>query len=121
VEDVLNGYGFAHMENHAETILRKVATARGRLAEYFGAGEGNGNVASDTRIRTFDIPRRSLTWLEEGTEEQRRFLAVFCAGVNAYAQQNAATIDPSLQQVLPIVPSDILGIARGIVEPGRLG
>lgn len=116
VEDVLYGYGFAQMENHAETILRKVATARGRLAEYFGAGDQNSNVASDTRIRTFDIPRRSATWLQEGTEEQRRFLTIFCDGLNAYAQQNGSTIDPSLQQVLPIVPTDVLDIAQNTIH-----
>jgi acyl-homoserine-lactone acylase len=116
VEDVLYGYGFAHMENHAETILRKVATARGRLAEYFGAGDQNSNIASDTQIRTFDIPNRSVRWLAEGTEEQRRFLTIFCAGQNAYAQQNASTIDPSLQQVLPIVPTDVLDIAQNTIH-----
>ncbi len=116
VEDVLYGYGFAHMENHAETILRKIATARGRLAEYFGAGPSDSNIASDTQIRTFDIPNRSVTWLKEGTEEQRRFLAIFCAGLNAYATQNAATIDPSLQQVLPVVPTDVLNIAQNTIH-----
>ncbi len=116
VEDVLYGYGFAQMENHAETILRKVATARGRLAEYFGAGPQDGNIASDTQIRTYDIPRRSEEWLEEGTEEQRRFLKIFCAGANAYAKQNGSTIDPSLQQVLPIVPTDILNVTQNAIH-----
>jgi acyl-homoserine-lactone acylase len=118
IEDVLFGYGFAHMENHAETILRKVAIARGRSAEYFGAGVHNANIVSDTQIRTFDIPRRSQRWLEEGTHEQRRFLRIFCVGANAYADQHGATIDPSLRQVLPIVPADILAVFQNTIHFG---
>jgi acyl-homoserine-lactone acylase len=115
-EDVLYGYGFAQMENHAETILRKVATARGRLAEYFGPGDGNSNIISDTQVRTYDIPRRAQRWLEDGTEEQRRFLRIFAAGANAYASQHAATIDPSLQQVLPLVPTDTLAVTQKTIH-----
>jgi hypothetical protein len=33
---VVRGLGYAEMENHAETILMNVASARGRSAEYFG-------------------------------------------------------------------------------------
>ena len=117
-EDVLYGLGFANMENHAETILRKVAAARGRLAEYFGAGPQDANIASDIQMRTYDVPRRSRRWLEEGTEEQRRFLAVFCAGANAYALQHGATIDPSLRQVLPIVPADVLAMIQTSIHFG---
>lgn len=120
VEDVLYGFGFAQMENQAETILRKVASARGRTAEYFGAGAGNANVVSDTQTRTFDIPRRAARWLAEGTAEQRRFLTVFCDGANAYAQANPATIDPSLRQVLPLVPTDILAVTQSTIQFGFL-
>ncbi len=115
-EDVLFGYGVAHMENHAETILRKVAAGRGCLAEYFGAGAQNSNITSDIQIRTFDIPRRSLSWLAEGTEEQRSYLRVFCAGLNAYASRPNSGIDPSLAQVLPIVPTDILDVIQETVQ-----
>ena len=111
-EDVLYGYGYAQMEAHAETIIRKVATARGRLAEYFAAGQNDQNVASDIQVRTFDIPRRAATWLAQGTVEQRNYLTIFCDGINAYANQHGSTIDPIFKQVLPIVPTDILGIAQ---------
>jgi acyl-homoserine-lactone acylase len=115
-EDVLYGYGYAQMEAHAETIIRKVATARGRLAEYFGPGTNNQNITSDVQIRTFDIPRRSDTWLVQGTEQQRRYLTTFCDGLNAYAKQHGSTIDPSLKQVLPIVPTDILDITQNTIH-----
>jgi acyl-homoserine-lactone acylase len=115
-EDVLYGYGYAQMEAHAETIIRKVATARGRLAEYFGPGTSNQNIVSDTQIRTFDIPRRSETWLAAGTDEQRRYLTIFCNGLNAYASQHGSTINSSLKQVLPIVPTDILDITQNTIH-----
>ena len=115
-EDVLYGYGYAQMEAHAETIIRKVATARGRLAEYFGPGTNNQNITNDIQIRTFDIPRRSETWLAQGTEEQRRYLTIFCKGLNAYASQHGSTIDPSLKQVLPVVPTDILDITQNTIH-----
>ena len=47
------------MEAHAETILNNVAVARGRSAEYFGAGDGNANVITDTAVRTYGIPQRA--------------------------------------------------------------
>ena len=115
-EDVIYGYGYAQMEAHAETIIRKVATARGRLAEYFGLDADNHNITSDTQIRTFDIPRRSQTWLVQGTEEQRSYLKIFCDGANAYATQHGSTIDPTLKKVLPIVPTDILGVTQNTIH-----
>ncbi|HUN91772.1 MAG TPA: penicillin acylase family protein [Burkholderiaceae bacterium] len=105
---VVRGFGYAQMENHAETILGNVAQARGRLAEYFGAGAGGAYVASDVQVRTFGIPQRSARWLREGGSEQRALLEAFAAGVNEYAQRHGDTIDPSFLQVLPIVPEDIL-------------
>ncbi len=115
-EDVLYGYGFAQMKNHAETILRKAATGRGRTAEYFGAGDQNKNVASDIQIRTYGIPARSQSWLAQGTEEQRRYLSIFCDGANAYASQPGSRIDPALRRVLPVVPTDILNMLQDTIH-----
>src|ERR1700761_9113065 len=62
---VVRGYGYAQMENQAETLLTNIAAARGRLAEYFGPGDGNVNVQSDTRVRSEGIPDRAAAWLQE--------------------------------------------------------
>jgi acyl-homoserine-lactone acylase len=112
VEDVLYGYGYAQMKNHAEVILRKVAAARGRLAEYFGPGDGDANAMSDRRARTFGVYPRAEAWLVEGTEEQRRFLALFCAGVQSYLDEHGSTVDPALKRVAPVTPADILAVIQ---------
>ena len=56
---VVRGLGYAEMENHAETILTNVASARGRSAEYFGRGKYNANVQNDIMVRTEGIPSRN--------------------------------------------------------------
>jgi acyl-homoserine-lactone acylase len=107
-ETVLRGFGYAQMENQAEVILTNIATARGRRAEYFGPGPNNANVTSDVKVRTYDISRRAQQWLVEGTEEQRVYLAAFCDGLNEYSTRHGDTIDPSLRQILPVTPADVL-------------
>ena len=104
---VVRGYGYAQMENHAETLLTNIAAARGRSAEYFGPGSGNANVQSDTRVRTEGIPDRAAAWLEEGGAFQRAVIDAFVAGANQYAADHGYTIAPAIRQVLPLVPTDI--------------
>ena len=106
----MRGYGYAQMEAQAELILRKVAIARGRSAEYFGAGADNANVASDVQIRTYGIPDRAAQWLETGGKRQRQILRSFMDGANEYADRNPSDIDPSFRQVLPLQPQDALAI-----------
>src|ERR1700719_5234334 len=49
---VVRGLGYAEMENHAETILMNVASARGRSAEYFGpGGVDRPNIQNDITVR----------------------------------------------------------------------
>ena len=104
---VVRGLGYAEMENHAETLLMNVAAARGRSAEYFGAGANNANVASDIQVRTEGIPRRAQRWIDRGGAEQRAIIDAFAAGVNEYAARHGDTIDPMFRRVLPFVPTDV--------------
>ncbi|MGA7385552.1 MAG: penicillin acylase family protein [Methylocella sp.] len=104
---VVRGLGYAEMENHAETILMNVASARGRPAEYFGPGASNANVNNDIMVRTEDIPNRAQSWLETGGGEQASILQAFTDGVNQYAKRHGDTIDTLFRQVLPLVPTDI--------------
>ena len=108
VPSVIRGYGYAQMEAHAETVLSNLARARGRAAEYFGAGPGNAYVQSDIQVRTFDIPGRAQLWLARGGELQRDYLGAAVAGMNEYAALHGDTIAPALRQLLPIVPEDLL-------------
>ena len=119
---VERGLGYAQMEAHAETILNTVARARGRASEFFGAGDGNANITNDTNVRTLGIPERAKRWLAQGDAvrtpdglTQSQLLAAFCAGANEYAQRNAATIDPRLQAILPIVPTDVTATEQSTI------
>src|SRR4051794_32391949 len=87
VPDVVRGFGCAQIQLHAELILRKFATARGRLAEYFGAGAHGENLASDIMVRTENIPSRARRWLQAGGEGQRALLESFVSGVNDCAER----------------------------------
>lgn len=113
---VVKGYGFAQMENHAELILQKVAEARGRTAEYFGAGTQNANIENDIRIRTYGIPQRAAQWYREGGSFQRLILQAFVAGVNEYAEKFSDSIDPRFRQILPFTPEDVLGVGQYTVH-----
>lgn len=104
---VVRGLGYAEMENHAETILMNVASARGRSAEYFGPGADNANVQNDITVRTEGIPDRAKIWLLTGGAEQAAIIQAFTEGVNAYAERHGDTIDPSFRRALPVVPTDI--------------
>ncbi|HEX4599474.1 MAG TPA: penicillin acylase family protein [Burkholderiaceae bacterium] len=108
IPSVIRGYGYAQMEAHAETILSNLARARGRAAEYFGAGSGDAYVQSDIQVRTFGIPGRARRWLAEGGELQRSYLEAAAAGMNEYAAVHGDTIAPAFLQLLPIAPEDIL-------------
>jgi acyl-homoserine-lactone acylase len=113
---VVRGLGYAEMENHAETILINVAAARGRSAEYFGSGAGNANINNDIMVRTEDIPNRAQNWLQTGGVEQAAIIQAFTDGVNEYAKGHGDTIDPSFQQVLPFVPTDVTAGIQNIVH-----
>jgi acyl-homoserine-lactone acylase len=108
IPSVIRGYGYAQMEAQAETLLSNLAQARGRAAEYFGAGVGDAYVQSDIQVRTFGIPDRARRWLAEGGELQRHYLEAVAAGMNEYAALHGDTIAPVFRQVLPIVPEDVL-------------
>jgi acyl-homoserine-lactone acylase len=108
IPGVIRGYGYAQMEAHAETLLSNVARARGRAAEYFGAGPSDAYVQSDIQVRTFGIPERAQRWLAEGGELQRTYIDAAVAGMNEYAELHGDTIAPVFRQVLPITPEDVL-------------
>ncbi len=113
---VVRGLGYAEMENHAETILLNVASARGRSAEYFGPGAGNANIQNDITVRTEGIPDRAQRWLDTGGAEQAAIIQAFADGVNEYAKRHGDTIDPSFQRVLPFVPTDVTAGIQNVVH-----
>mgnify|MGYP000364763279 CR=1 FL=1 len=104
IEETVHGYGHAQMENHAEQLLLNIAAARGRYAEYFGAGPKDAHVQHDIYIHNVRIPERSQRWLEEGGESQRRIVEAFAAGVNAYGREHGDRISPAMRKILPVQP-----------------
>jgi acyl-homoserine-lactone acylase len=104
---VVRGLGYAQMENHAEALLTNVANARGRSAEYFGAGTANANVTNDILVRTEGIPARAARWLKQGGQQQQQILQAYADGANEYAQRHGDTIAARFHQVLPVVPTDV--------------
>jgi acyl-homoserine-lactone acylase len=97
--------GWAMMHSHGELVLRLYGQARGRAAEYWG----DRYTDSDRWVRTNDIPARSQRWMDEQVAHARVYLESFVAGINAYAHQNPGAISPEMRQVLPVVPTDVLG------------
>lgn len=116
VLSVVRGLGYAEMENHAETILINAAYARGRAAEYFGAGTNNVNVQNDITVRTENIPARAQTWLDMGGEKQAEIIKAFIDGANQYALLHGNTISPVFAQILPLVPADITSGIQNITN-----
>ena len=113
---VVRGLGYAEMENHAETILMNVASARGRSAEYFGPGASNANINNDIAVRTEGIPSRARAWLLTGGVEQAAIIQAFVEGENKYVENHSSTIDPSFLRVRPLVPTDITAGIQYIVQ-----
>jgi len=109
IPTVVRGLGYAQMENHAETLLNNVARARGRSAEYFGAGQAGStfNVDYDMKVWTYGIPQRAALWVAQSDPFQLSVLQAFCDGINEYATTHPTDIFPQLKAILPVVPSDI--------------
>ena len=107
IASVVQGLGYAQMENQAETLLNNVARARGRSAEYFGPGPSNFNITYDEQVRTYGIPQRAAAWVSQGGAFQQQILQAFCNGVNEYAAKHPVDIAAQLRPILPVVPSDI--------------
>lgn len=116
VESMLKGYGFSQMENHAELLLGNVAVARGRTAEYWGAGPNDQNVNMDIGVRTLGIPGRAAIWRQKSSDRQKRYVEAFVAGANQYAQKYLRSISPSFRVVLPLIPEDVFSLLQCIVQ-----
>lgn len=103
-EDVGYGFGWAQAHLHGDAILRLYGLARGRGAEYWGAGYA----ASDRIVRAIGIPAAGRDGYEAQDDDFRRYLDAFAAGVNAYAAAHPAAIADSVRVVLPVTGADLL-------------
>ena len=96
--------GWAQMRNHADLLLRLVAQARGRAAEYLGPDY----VEDDRWVWTLDMPGHAARLLAEQPADMRAHLDAFAEGINAFAKANPTLVSDSVRAVLPVTATDVL-------------
>ena len=115
--ELFRAFGWAQMKNHANLILRLYGEARGRAAEYWGESY----LASDRYLRTMGVPERAQQWYREQTPRFKGYLDRFVEGMNAYARLHPESIDPELESVLPLDPTDVLGHLQRVIHLSFVG
>ena len=96
-------YGYAQMEAHAELLLRLYAQARGRGAEFYGAGY----LDADRWVRTNDIPGTARKWAEGQSAEFGPLIAAFVEGLNGWAAEHPSDLSAAARAVLPATVADV--------------
>ena len=107
-------FGWAQMRSHADLLLRLYGRARGRAAEYWGAGE----LESDRWVLTNGIPERARDWLARQDPLMRLCLDAFADGINAYAQEHPEDIADDVRAVLPVDAADVLAHIQRVIHFG---
>lgn len=97
-------FGWAQMRNHSDLLLRLVAQARGRAAEYLGPSY----LDEDRWVWRLDMPTRAEQWLALQSPEARAHIQAFVDGVNAFARMHSELIGDSVRVVLPVAPADVV-------------
>jgi acyl-homoserine-lactone acylase len=96
-------FGWAQMRNHGDLLLRLVAQARGRAAEYLGPDY----LEEDRWVWTLDMPGRAQRWLEMQPPEMRTHVEEFVAGINTFASVHPELVSDSVRAVLPVKAVDV--------------
>ncbi|MGH9336838.1 MAG: penicillin acylase family protein, partial [Vicinamibacteria bacterium] len=111
-EAAFYAFGWAQMHAHGDLIARLYGEARGRAAEYWGEE----HLDSDRWVRTMGIPERARSWYQAQSEDFRRRLDAFAAGMNDYARENASRIADEVELVFPISAEDVLAHAQRAIH-----
>ena len=82
--NVARALGWAQMQSHGNRLLRVIARARGRGAEYFGQEL----LEADEFTRTMGTYPISRKWRAQQSAEFGAYLEAFVAGINEYSRQN---------------------------------
>ena len=112
VKSLFHAFGWAQTQSHGNLLLRLYGQARGRAAEYWGQKY----LTSDRWVRTMGIPTRSRQWYEAQNPLFRSYLDAFAAGINAYAQAHAKSIDDEVEVVLPVKGEDVLAHLQRVLH-----
>lgn len=103
-DDMYYAYGWSQMHNHANLLLKLYGQARGRAAEYWG----DTYLPSDQQIHLFNLPDLARQQYARQDPTSKAIIESFVKGINAYAQAHPEALDPSVKQVLPVTPYDLL-------------
>lgn len=115
--ELFRAFGWAQMRNHANLILRLYGEARGRAAEYWGES----HLVSDRYLRTMGVPERAQQWHGAQKPPFKGYLDRFVEGMNDYARRHPESIDPELEVVLPLDPTDVLGHLQRVIHLSFVG
>ncbi len=116
-EELFRAFGWSQMRNHANLILRLYGEARGRAAEYWGEA----HLVSDRYLRTMGVPERAQQWYRAQKPRFKGYLDRFVEGMNEYARRHPERIDPELEAVLPLEPTDVLGHLQRVIHLSFVG
>jgi acyl-homoserine-lactone acylase len=78
------GEGYAQAEDNACDLADQVLRARGLRARYFGAGENDRHVQSDTVVRGLRLQERSAAEFETQAADFQEYYRGYAAGYNDY-------------------------------------
>jgi len=105
-ESAARAFGWAQMQSNGNRLLRSIAWARGRGAEYFGKDL----FEADEVTRRMGVYAHAQEWRAQQSPEFSRYLEGFVAGINDYSHQHAETLAPSARIVLPVDSTDIIAL-----------
>ncbi len=105
-------HGRAQAKSHGDLLLRLIGQARGRGAEYWGAGY----LDSDRWVHTVGIPERAGVWYEAQSPTFRDALDAFARGVNDYAAEHAGHLADEVEAVLPVTGADFLAHLQRVLH-----
>ncbi len=103
--------GWAQMQSHGNRLLRAIAIARGRGAEYFGQEMLDADEFTRT-IGTYTISRK---WRDQQGAEFAPYLEAFVAGINEFGRQHPERLTPEAHAVLPVDSVDIIAAATRLL------
>lgn len=115
--ELFRAFGWAQMKNHANLILRLYGEARGRAAEYWGESY----LVSDRYLRTMGVSERAQQWYGAQSPRFKGYLDRFVEGMNAYARRHPESVDPEMEVVLPLGPTDVLGHLQRVIHLSFVG
>jgi acyl-homoserine-lactone acylase len=98
-------FGYAQAEDHAAAIGRRMISARGEEARYFGES----GLSNDEAMAQFDNLAEARHGLTRISPLYRRIITAYAAGVNRYVEQHRA----ELPEWMPVLtPEDVLANGR---------